>query len=162
MKKIILLVVLNLLSAVIFAQSKKEIKDAGVISRTETTSKLEKKSMITFKESMEKYDENGNKTEVIEYNSKGDIKSFVQYEYNEKGKVTKESKIDPISKKPSKTIEYLYEDDKLTKELLYNKKNELIETTQYTYEGRLKKEKKTTNASGKLIETKVYTYEKKQ
>jgi hypothetical protein len=143
------------------AQSKKELKDAGVKSRTEMTSKLVKKSMVTYKESFEKYDENGNKTEVIEYDSKGDIKSYTQFEYNDKGKVTKELKIDALSKKPVRTIDFFYEEDKLTKEIVYNKKNEVTETSIYTYDGKLKLEKKTTNGSGKLIETKIYTYEKK-
>jgi hypothetical protein len=143
------------------AQSKKDLKDAGVKMRVEMTSKLEKKTMVNYKESVEKYDENGNKIEVIEYNSKGDIKNYLQYEYNEKGKVVKEMKIDALNKKPIKTIEFTYEDDKLTKEILYNKKNEVAETSVYTYDGKLKIEKKTTNGSGKVIETKTYTYEKK-
>lgn len=142
------------------AQSKKDLKDAGIKSRIEMTSKLEKKSMVTYKESSEKYDDNGNKLEVIEYNSKGDIKTFTQFEYNEKGKVSKEMKIDPISKKPSRTIEYTYDNDKLVKEIVYNKKSEVSETSLYSYDGKLKTEKKTTNATGKVIETKTYTYEK--
>jgi len=162
MKIIFFVVTIFLFSGFINAQSKKELKEAGVIYRIETTRKLEKKVMITYNESSEKYDENGNKTEVIEYNSKGDIKTFFQYEYNDKGKVNKEYKIDPISKKTSKTVEYIYEDDNLIKELVYNKKMELVETVVYSYDGKLKLEKKTTNAAGKVIETKTYTYEKKK
>lgn len=146
----------------ISAQSKKELKDAGVISRTENTSKLEKKALINYKESVEKYDENGNKIETIEYKSDGDIKNYDQFEYNDKGKLSKETHLDPLSKKPKETIEYTYnEDEKLIKEVYYNKKNEINKTVEYTYENKLKVEKKTTNGSGKVIETKKYTYEKK-
>jgi hypothetical protein len=150
------------LSPLAFSQSKKEIKEAGVIARTENTSKLVKKSMVNYVESTEKYDENGNRIEVIEYKSDGDIKNFDQYEYNEKGKLVKEFHIDPLSKKPKETIEYFYnEDEKIIKELYYNKKNELNKTVEYVYENKLKTEKKTTNEKGKIIETKKYTYEKK-
>lgn len=146
----------------VWAQSKKDIKDAGVVSRTEKTSKLEKKSMVNYTESIEKYDANGNKIEAIEYKSDGDIKNYDQFEYNDKGKVIKEMHIDPISKKPKETIEYFYgEEDKLVKEIYYNKKNEVSKTVEYQYENKLKTEKKITNSSGKVIETKTYTYEKK-
>jgi hypothetical protein len=145
-----------------FSQSKKELKDAGVISRTENTSKLVKKSMVNYVESTEKYDENGNRIEVIEYKTDGDIKNFDRFEYNEKGKLSKEFHLDPLSKKAKETIEYFYnEDDKTIKEVYYNKKNELSKTVEYVYENKLKTEKKTTNGSGKVIELKKYTYEKK-
>lgn len=147
---------------VIFGQSKKDLKDASVISRTEKNSKFEKKSTINYVESTEKYDNNGNKIEVIEYKSDGDIKVFDQFEYNDKGKLTKERHIDPISKKPVETIEYFYnEEDKVIKEIYYNKKNEVYKTAEYTYTNKLKTEKKITNSKGKVIETKTYTYEKK-
>ena len=159
--KYIFSILLYLPILVVSAQTKKDLKEAGVKSRIEMTSKLEKKSMITYQESAEKYDDNGNKVEVIEYNSKGDVKSYMQFEYNDKGKVMKEMKMDASSKKPLRTVEFFYEDDKLTKEILYNKKNEIAEITVYTYDGKLKTEKKTTNNNGKVIETKTYTYEKK-
>jgi hypothetical protein len=144
----------------LMAQSKKELKDAGIISRTEKTTKVEKRTTVNYTESVEKYDNNGNKIELIEYKSDGDIKTYNQFEYNEKGKLVKEFRIDAISKKPKETIEYQYnEEDKLVKELYYNKKNELTKTNEYTYVNKLKTEKKTTNANGKIVETKTYTYE---
>jgi hypothetical protein len=150
------------LPCLLTAQSKKEIKDAGIVSRTEKTSKLEKKSMINYVESVEKYDDAGNKIEVIEYKSDGDIKGYDQFEYNDKGKLTKEYHVDPLSKKPKEVIEFFYNDeDKLIKEVYYNKKNEVSKTVDYKFENKLKVEKKVTNAAGKVIETKTYTYQKK-
>lgn len=150
------------ISTYISAQSKKELKDAGVVSRTENTSKLEKKVMINYVESIEKYDDNGNKIELVESKSNGDIKTFDQFEYNDKGKLIKEYHIDPVSKKPKETVEYIYnEEDKLIKEIYFNKKNEINKTVDYTYENKLKTQKKISNGSGKVIETKTYTYEKK-
>lgn len=147
---------------IMMAQSKKELKDAGVISRTETTSKTEKGSTSTFKESFEKYDGNGNRIEVIEYKSNGDILNFQQFEYNANGKVTKEKKINPLNSQPKITIEYIYgADDKLIKELHYDSKNVVTKTVEITYENGLKKEKKITNNLGKVIEAKTYVYEKK-
>ena len=160
--KILTTFLLFSIPALLLAQSKKDLKDAGAISRTEKTSKIEKKSTINYVESTEKYDNNGNKIEVIEYKSDGDIKVFDQFEYNDKGKLIKELHIDPISKNPKETIVFTYgEDDKLIKEVYYNKKNEVYKTVEYTYESKLKTEKKITNSTGKVIETKTYTYEKK-
>jgi hypothetical protein len=160
--KALFIVILFAFTSAVWAQSKKDLKDAGVVSRTENTSKLEKKSMVNYIESTEKYDANGNKIEVIEYKSDGDIKNYDRFEYNDKGKLVKEIHIDPLSKKPKETIEYTYgEDDKLMKEIYYNKKNEVYKTVEYTYDNKLKTEKKITNNSGKVIETKTYIYEKK-
>ncbi len=160
--KILSTILLFSITGLLFSQSKKDLKDAGIISRTEKTSKVEKKTTITFVESVEKYDDNGNKMEVIEYKSDGDIKVYTQFEYNDKGKLVKETEIDPLSKKTKSTVEYSYsDDDKLIKEGYYNKKNELVKTVEYTYDGKIKTEKKVTNAAGKVIETKTYSYEKK-
>lgn len=160
--KILLTLVLFCSTHFLFSQSKKDLKDAGVISRTEKTSKIEKKATINYTESIEKYDGNGNKTEVIEYKSDGDVKLLEQFEYNDKGKLSKEIHLDPLSKKAKETIEYTYgEDDKIIKEVYYNKKGEVSKTIDYTYSNKLKTEKKITNAAGKVIETKTYTYEKK-
>lgn len=161
--KILATIVFFCFTGILFSQSKKDLKDAGVISRTEKTSKVEKKSTITFVESTEKYDESGNKVEVIEYKSDGDVKVHDQFEYNEKGKLVKEIHLDPLTKKAKETIAYSYgEDDKVVKEVYYNKKGEVSKTVDYTYSNKLKTEKKITNAAGKVIETKTYTYEKKQ
>lgn len=149
-------------SAAIFAQSKKDIKDAGVISRTETTVKSEKGSSVSFVESVEKYDDNGNKTEVIEYKSNGDILAYTQYSYNEKGRLIKEVRLNPVNKQPKTTIEFQYSDDgKLQKEIHYDSRNQLKKTSEFKYDGNLKISKTTTNASGKIVETKTYSYVKK-
>lgn len=146
-------------SVLLTAQSKKEIKEAGIISRTENTVKTEKGRTKTYKESFEKYDNNGNKVELIEYKSNGDINNHTQFEYNGKGKVIKEKEINPLSKLPKSIVEYTYtENDRLFKELHYDSKNVLKKTIEYIYEGGLKKEKKVTNADGKVIENKTYTY----
>jgi hypothetical protein len=160
--KLLATILLFILTNVLFSQSKKDLKDGGIIARTEKTSKLEKKVLVTFVESEEKYDENGNKIELIEYKSNGDIKTFDQFSYNEKGRLSKETHLDPLTKKAKETVEYFYnDDDKVVKETYYNKKGELHKTVDYTYENKLKIEKKITNSSGKTIETKSYTYQKK-
>ena len=130
-------------------------------NRTEKTIKIDKKVTINYLESTEKYDKNGNRIELIEYKSDGDIKRFNKFEYNDNGKVIYEQHIDPITKKPKETIEFTYsEGDGLIKEVHYNNKLQLTQTVVYTYENHLKTEKKTTNSTGKVIESKTYTYEK--
>lgn len=161
--RLILTIILSACFSIGYSQSKKDIKEAGVISRTENTVKSEKGSSQSFVESVEKYDENGNKTEVIEYKSNGDIVSQIQYSYNDKGRVSKEVRINPVNKQPKISIEFQYtEDGKLIKEIHYDNKNQLKKSIEFKYEGNLKTSKTTTNASGKIIETKTYTYEKKK
>lgn len=160
--KLSLAVLFILSSSFIFAQSKKDIKEAGVVSRTETTVKSEKGGSLSYIESVEKYDDNGNKTEVIEYKSNGDISTYTQYSYNENGRLFKEVRINPVNKQPKITIEFQYaEDGKLEKEIHYDSKNQLKKTSEFKYDGNLKISKTTTNASGKIIETKTFTYVKK-
>lgn len=157
------IVVLSINMIHVYAQSKKDLKDAGVASRTETTVVTKKGTTVQYVESVEKYDENGNKLEVIEYSSNGDISQYVQYTYNDKGKVIKEVKLNPASKQPNSTIESIYsEDGKLITENYYDKTNQLKKTVDYAYDGNLKISKTTKNASGKIVETKTYTYEKKK
>jgi hypothetical protein len=54
--KLLATILLFILTNVLFSQSKKDLKDGGIIARTEKTSKLEKKVLVTFVESEEKYD----------------------------------------------------------------------------------------------------------
>lgn len=159
--KILAIFLLLSIPVVVLAQSKKVLKNAGVVSRTEKTNKVDKKGTINYLESTEKYDSNGNRIEVIEYKSDGNIKKYNKFEYNDKGKLIYEQHIDPITKKPKETIEFTYSEvDGLIKEVYYNNKLQLSKTVVYTYENQLKTEKKVTNSAGKVIETKTYTYEK--
>ncbi len=161
--KLLATLLIFFLPSLLFSQSKKELKDAGVISRVENTSKSEKGKTTNYKESFERYDDNGNKIEAIEYKSNGDIINYTQFEYNDKGKVIKEKRLNPVNSQPKATINYEYsEDGKLIKELHYDKNNELKKTSEYLYENGLKAIKKTTDSKGKVIETKTYTYEKKK
>ncbi|HOU67760.1 MAG TPA: hypothetical protein PKW49_04130 [Paludibacteraceae bacterium] len=80
-----------------------------------------------------KYDEKGNKVEEIEYNSVGDQKSRVTYEYNANDKCIKESYFDE-----------------------YNKLEKTV-TTEYHPNGK-KKLQNTFQANGKLKNTKEFEY----
>jgi|GEM_PF-1484462 len=154
----ILALVLLFSSPLLWSQSKKDLKEAGITGRQEETKKA---GGTSFMESSEKYDPNGNTTEKIEYDDKGDILLHEKYEYNEKGKMVKEIHVDPISKKERKTIEYLYNgNDRLTGEIHRDRKGEIVKMVEYNYDGNLKKEKKVTDAKGRLLETKTYTYQK--
>lgn len=141
------------------AQSKKELKEQGIRERREETRKTSKGVTVTYLESVEKYDANGNTIEKTEYDEKGDVQSIRQYTYNDKGKLEKEISLDPLSRNPRHSVTYTYsEDDRLIKEMEYNKKGELERTVEYTYENNLKREKKVTDAKGKVTEVKTYTY----
>jgi len=79
------------------------------------------------------YDEKSNKTEEKEYNSVGDLKKRVTYEYNESGKCVKES--------------------------YYDKYNKLEKVVTFEYlEGGRKKSQSTYLPNGKLKHTKEFEY----
>lgn len=160
MKAFYLFIIFFSISIGSFSQSKKEIKEAGIKSKTEKTQITEKGKSVTFTESIEKYDADGNVIELIEYEENGDTKKHIVYSYNEKGKLIKESKINPITKKEKSYIEYVYgEKNKLVKQTEY-RNNKLYTTTEYSYEGEFKTLKRVFNSKNKLIESKIYTYEK--
>lgn len=129
MRKIIVFSLLLLTGTFIYGQSDKTIKSLGIVTK-ETVRHTDTKNSYT--ESVEKFDENGNLIEEIEYSQDKTIKKHRQWTYNENNDKTSELELDANGKIISKII--------------------------YEYDGKLKISKKEYNEKGKLISWKSYSY----
>jgi hypothetical protein len=119
-----------------FSQSKKDIKTSNI--RSITVNKYDYKSgkEIKLKESVTKYDANGNVTDEIKYNDQGKFLEHFGYMYNSN-------------------------DDKIS-ETEYDEAGKVKKISKYTYKNNLKVEKNTYDPSNKLISKKefLYTFDK--
>ncbi len=116
-----------------YGQSEKTLKSLGVSNKetwrhTGTNTK--------YLESLEKFDDNGNLVEEIEYESDKSIKKHTLWTYNSNNDKTTETELDASGKTVSKTV--------------------------YEYNGKLRTSKKVYNEKGKLISWKSYNYDMKE
>lgn len=115
---------------ILSAQSEKLIREMQIVSK-ETWNYTDSKSK--FRETLEKFDKEGNLIEEIKYNPDRSIKKHTKWTYNENN-------------------------DKLT-ETEYDDKGQVISKKEYGYEGRLRTSRKEYNEKGKLESWKIYIFE---
>jgi len=133
-EKAVLSAVIILIAVNLNAQTRKEIEAAGLKSKTTINVDYDlSPAGKETKDSYEKYDQNGNLIEYIEYDKYGKVSDHITYEYNENN-------------------------DKIT-EIHYSSSNKITTKEKYIYDGKFKKEKLTYDAAGKLIKKKKYIYE---
>ena len=103
----------------------------GKKNQSEKEWKIEGKKKVL--DNLTKYDEKGNKAEEIDYNSVGDQKSRVVYEYNNNGKCIKETHYDNYNKL-SKTVTFEYhENGKRKTQYNYLPNGKLRNTKEFEY-----------------------------
>lgn len=173
-----------------FGQSKKLIRTYSIESKTETTVKYDNgEETKRYVSETEKYNEDGERIEFVDYNSKGEIKSQEHFVYV-KGRLVEEIKDKRIAKGAGKTSfeksTYQYVKDKVVMKETFDADGNLKKRTTYSYnkfgdlelelkmdsDGQVKKQiqyeydnrglkiKKTiTNAAGVVLEEKHYKYE---
>src|SRR3954471_308650 len=89
------------------AQSKKEIKKNKVKMLKESHTSVENGKESTFDVSMEKYDDNGNVIEEVDYDKEGKIKSHNTSTYDKNGDKIEEQVLTEDGKlKKKKTFKY--------------------------------------------------------
>jgi hypothetical protein len=116
----------------LIAQSKKEIREAGIKKRTVKEIVYEKGLTTPMIEEENRYDSKGNLIEIREINSLGKITNWMKYEYDA--------------------------DDNITSEITLDVKGKLVSKVVYVYKDGLRKEKLYYNALGRLVKKKVYEY----
>jgi hypothetical protein len=160
MKKI-LIIALVILPILGFSQSKKDIK-ANKIKST-TVEKTEQKDgvTVTYKETYEEYDKNGNTIVKIEYNKAGEIKTKENLKYDGFGNVIEKSEFDKKSGKTEKTT-YKYDaNGEKTEEIAYASDGTIKSKQVFVKDSKgMKKEAKEYNSKGELRWSKKYTYAK--
>ncbi len=123
------------LTASVFAQDRKDIRDRGIISRTVNEFFIEEGVKEPLIESFQKYNEDGEVIEVKEFNKRGEITLWEKYSYDEDRNIIEEVFLDEKGKVTSseKTI---YEDGLKVEKQYYNNKEKLYKKKVYVYEYR--------------------------
>lgn len=158
MKSIILTIVLALCCIILFSQSRKTIKEKGIKTKTEWQYSYKYGKETKYKEAVEKYDAEGNKTEEKIFDEFGKVISHKKFEYNDKHDLIKET-ICNSAGKTDKTINYTYSDTE-EKEMHYNALGKLEKTVIYKISDDLRVEKKVLDAANNLKSKKIYEYVK--
>jgi hypothetical protein len=160
MKKI-LIIALVILPILGFSQSKKDIKANKIKATTVEKTELKDGVTVTYKETYEEYDKDGNTIVKIEYNKAGEIKTKENLKYDGFGNVSEKTEFDKKSGKTEK-ITYKYDaNGEKTEEILYSSDGTVNRKQVFVKDSKgLKKETKEYNSKGELRWSKKYTYTK--
>lgn len=123
------------LSASLLAQDRKDIRDAGVVSRTVNEYFIEDGIKEPLVESVIKYDEDGEVTEVKEFNKRGEITRWEKYVYDEDRNVIEEQFLDEKGK-VSRIEKTIWEDGFKKEKHYFNSRKKLYKKKVYVYEYR--------------------------
>ncbi len=158
--KTLVFIILISIPLLISAQGKKALRTNKVKSKTTTTTSLNKEgNTITFKDSYEEYDKNGNTILKIDYAKDGSIKKKESYEFDSFENVIKQTDFEAKSNK-TKITEYKYNahGEKIS-ELVKDSEGNIIEKVTYTYDSKnLKSERKEIDEKGSTKSIKKITY----
>jgi len=130
MKKFIILLLIIAWPLLLSGQEKKAAKN-----KLKSTTVYEQdyvKGGGSHKESVVKYDEEGNIVEEVEYKLGKVVKHFV-YQYDDQNNKIKEIEYDPAGKK-IKVSEYKYTNNLRTEKAVYDANNKLLSKKTYQYE----------------------------
>lgn len=167
--KRLLFICISFAPVFIFAQSKKEVKNLKIKSCTETTTEYANGKELTFKNSYEEFDKNGNTTVLIEYNTDGSVKRKNTAKYdNNKNKIEetefekKTNKSLTETKNTKVAYKYNANNDK-TEEINYDPATgAIVKKIVFSYNASGKKTIEAVfDSENKLIKKSVYTYDKK-
>lgn len=149
-----------LLPIVGFAQSKKEIKNNKIKSKTIEKTEQKDGQTYTYKDSYEEFDKNGNTILRIEYSKSGEIKKKSNYKFDSFGNLIEETKYD---RKNGTTIttktKFDTNGEKLEETEIDAGGNVLQKQVYKTDDKGLRIEGKEYNADDELRWVKKYTYE---
>jgi hypothetical protein len=107
------------------AQSSKTIREKGIEKITVYEYFIEEGRKEAVVESMEVFNEEGDRIEIQEFNSSGEVKRWEKYSYNEDGKVLEEQYLDEKGK-VIRTEKSVYKDGLKVEKLFYNERNKLF------------------------------------
>ena len=133
MKHVIISLAIIAFGCAVYGQSKKTIREKGIVSRTVEEYFIEEGMNEPVVETYEGFNEDGELIEIREYNRRGEVKKWEKYAYDEDGELVEEIFLDP--------------------------KGKVVRTEKTIYRDGLKAEKHFFNNRGKLFKKKVYVYE---
>jgi|AntAceMinimDraft_16_1070373.scaffolds.fasta_scaffold92479_1 hypothetical protein len=137
MKQLFLITLLLITGFNINAQSKAKIKSQKIKLVTVWESRYKTSNAKEHKESVSKFDQNGNLVDVITYDNTGKFKEHISYKYNKNNKKTNETYYDTKGN-VIKIIKYTYNEKNLkTEKKVYDGNNKLKSKKRYIYESRV-------------------------
>lgn len=119
--------------ALCMAQGSKVLKRNNVVSQTTYEYFIEEGKKNPVVEKIEKYDKEGQVTELKVFNKVGEIKQWEKYSYNEDGEVVEEQ--------------------------ILNENGKVIERIEYSFENELVREKRYFDHKGRMVKKKTYEYQ---
>lgn len=135
-KKISLLMVfLVLIAGVGYGQSKKNIREKKIISRTVDEYFIEEGMDDPVVESIEKFNVKGELIEIQVFNKREEVKKWEKYVYNEDGKLIEEIFLDERGR-VDRTEKNIYDEDLRIEKQYYNKRGDMYKKKIYKYEYR--------------------------
>ncbi len=133
MKQLFLITLLLITTFNINAQSTKKIKSQKIKSITVWESKYKTPNAKENKESVSKFDQNGNLIDEITYDNTGKFKEHISYKYNQNNKKINETYYTQKGN-ITKIIKYTYNEENLkTEKNVYDGNNKLKSKKRYVY-----------------------------
>jgi hypothetical protein len=123
------------LPAVLSAQSKKTIREKGILQQTVHEYFLEEGMDEPVVELIEKYNEDGEVIEVKEFNKLGEIKKWEKYSYDGEGNLVEEVFLDEKGK-ATRTERSIYRDGLRVEKHFFDQRGRLFKKKEYLYEYR--------------------------
>ena len=144
-----------------FSQSRKEIKKYGIRSTESVITEFVGGKEVTHTDSFEKYDNDGNIIEEVEYNKDGTFKKKYTRKYNKAGEITEEVKYDAKGAIVSKVVTAYNESNDKVNEQTYDGTGKLVEWFKYGYNDLGEKTfELSLDEKGKTIRKSLYVYDK--
>ncbi len=129
----LMLVFLVLVAGVGYGQSKKNIREKKIISRTVDEYFIEEGMDDPVVESIEKFNEKGDLIEIQVFNKREEVKKWEKYVYNEDGKLVEEIFLDERGR-VDRTEKNIYDEDLRIEKYYYNQRGDLYKKKVYRYE----------------------------
>jgi len=118
-----------------YGQSKKEIREHGIVSKTVQEYFIEEWIDEPVTESIEKYNEDGELVESQEFNRRGEVKTWEKYSYDEDGNLVEEIFLDEKGT-IVRTEKSIFKDGLKVEKQYYNNREKLYKKKRYVYEYR--------------------------
>jgi hypothetical protein len=159
MRTSLTIALITALSIQIFAQSKKDLKKYNIKSVSELTTRTTDSGEISYKDCYQRFDNNGNTIEEINYRKDGTIKERNIRKFDSSNNLLSEEEQDATGKLKKKQVyQYNMEGDRIG-ETEYDEFNKLSKKTVILYNNKgFKMEKQIYDGNLKLITIKKYEY----
>jgi YD repeat-containing protein len=128
-------IILLCLSGILSAQSKKMIREKGIVKQTVYEYFLEEGMDKPVVEQIERYNEDGELIEVQEFNKLGEVQKWEKYAYDDEGNLVEEIFLDEKGK-ATRTEKSIYKDGLRVEKQFFDERGRMFKKKEYLYEYR--------------------------